>query len=88
MEFIREGLNLPVPFNIIPMPALVLYLFKRLLLCCYKDAKNTNPLENDIEMPQAKENGAVPNGKIHTNTNNNQSNLIKRKVTDFEELFF
>lgn len=68
MEFIREGLNLPVPFNIIPMPALILYMLKNMVVCCVrrskKEGESASVNVNDIEMVSPKENGVGRNGRV------------------------
>ncbi len=58
MEFIREGLNLPVPFNILPMPALILCLFKKIFLCCFSKALKKS-VPDQVELPVRKENGTA-----------------------------
>ncbi len=63
MEFIREGATLPVPLNILPMPALILKFIRKIFYCVIRK-KNRQP--NEIEMPQFNRknvaNGKVPNG--------------------------
>lgn len=75
MEFIREGQNLPAPFNIIPMPSLILSFFKKFILCFYKKPPTSPPLP-DIELPKVNENG-VANGKANGDTPHPKVNKIR-----------
>jgi hypothetical protein len=43
MEFIKEGSVLPIPFNIIPTPASMYDLIKKVFFCCKNEpAPTTN----------------------------------------------
>lgn len=57
MEFIRDGVTLPVPFNIIPMPSACVHAFKKIFFCLFKNSNAKRSQTNDIEMPQFKQNG-------------------------------
>jgi hypothetical protein len=48
MEFLR-GPTLPVPFNIIPMPSLIVRVFKKVFFCFFKDDEDGE--DDDIDMP-------------------------------------
>lgn len=74
MEFIREGATLPVPLNIIPMPALILKLFRKIFYCVFKKDKQST---NTIEMPKINKN-KNSNGKQLNGGPNHLVSLIIR----------
>ena len=71
MEFIREGATLPVPLNIIPMPSLIVKLFKKIFGFVLKKDKFNRPT-NEIEMPPRQVNGKRP-------TSQNNNHVVKNK---------
>jgi hypothetical protein len=73
MEFIREGATLPVPLNILPMPALILKFIRTIFYCVLRKKNNRQP--NEIEMPQFNRNN-VGNGKA-------QNGAVPHKVNFF-----
>jgi len=77
MEFIREGLNLPVPFNVIPMPALLLCLLKKALLCCFGSPAKSAASEQ-IELPRKEAAKPSPGGGTRSSLGANE--LTYKKV--------
>ncbi|XP_061485726.1 short transient receptor potential channel 2-like [Rhineura floridana] len=60
LSFFREGLTLPVPFNIIPTPKAIFYVIRGLFrfLCCYKPKRQQKyPLIPTISNPSMEEGG-------------------------------
>ncbi|XP_043928715.1 short transient receptor potential channel 2-like [Protopterus annectens] len=61
LNYFREGLTLPVPFNVIPTPKAIFYMirgFFRVIFCCKKSSQNDYP-----PLPHAIDDGMRAEGK-------------------------
>ncbi len=64
------GGTLPVPFNVIPSPKSIYYLFQRICLC--KNKSSSNSLENN----SANGNNSLPVMIQHPNSNSNNASML------------
>ncbi|XP_039225703.1 short transient receptor potential channel 2-like [Crotalus tigris] len=67
LSFFREGLTLPVPFNIIPTPKSIFYAIRGSFrfLCCFKSKKSQKyPPINTISNPSLEEGGIRTEGRV------------------------
>ena len=72
MEFIKDGATLPVPFNLIPTPAIIINLVKR--VCCKKCFPEVNRPDNEFNPASMRSNGA-PNGAVPGNKNERRQSI-------------
>ncbi|XP_020789241.1 short transient receptor potential channel 2-like [Boleophthalmus pectinirostris] len=64
LSYFREGLTMPVPFNIIPSPKAVFYIlrgiFRRLCCCCTCNPSNRYPPITSITNDKSSDDGQLP----------------------------
>ncbi|KAM6448561.1 short transient receptor potential channel 2-like [Liasis olivaceus] len=67
LSFFREGLTLPVPFNIIPTPKSIFYVIRGVFrfMCCYKSKKHQKyPPVSTISNPSVEEGGTRAESRL------------------------
>jgi hypothetical protein len=83
MEFIKGGGTLPVPFNIIPTPKSIYYLFLKLfniIFCCRNMKSKSSKLNN---RPNNLEELPTISGRNTRNTTNNKNNNNNGKTNGY-----